>query len=320
MLITRTPLRISLIGGSTDVPAFYKKNAGAVVSFAINKYIYVSVNEKFDGKYRVSYSKTENVKTVDEIQHNLVRESLKLFNIKKGLEITSVSDIPGSGTGLGSSSAFTVGLLKALGKDDRPAILAERAFVVEAEMCFQPIGKQDAYASAHGGLNYMAFHKNSVQVIKLNQSPEWISEFEKHSLLLWTGRSRDANEILKLQNKGFQDGGNTEMGKMLSQLANDLYVGMLNHISIQETGVLLQEAWKVKKFLAFGISDAQIEGWYDNAMRYGSYGGKLLGAGGGGFLFFLAPPDRHAQIIEKTGLRKIPFNIEMTGSEVIYDG
>lgn len=319
MLITRTPLRISLIGGGTDMPSFYKKNAGAVVSFTIDKFIYISVNQKFDGKYRVSYSKTENVNSIDEIQHNLVRESLRLFNIKTGLEIVSVADIPGSGTGLGSSSAFTVGLLKALGKDIQPSILAERAFTVEAEKCYSPIGKQDAYASAHGGLNYMAFQKNSVKVIKINPSKDWIREFEDNSLLLWTGVSRDANDILRAQNKTFLDGGNVEIGKMLAQLANDLYVGLLSGISIPEIGLLMEEAWKIKKFLAHGVSNFQIDVWCEIAMRNGAYGGKILGAGGGGFLYFLAPPDSHKRIVEKTGLRKIPFKMEHEGSKVIYD-
>lgn len=307
-----------MIGGGTDMPSFYKKNAGAVMSFTIDKFIYVSVNQKFDGKYRVSYSKTENVGSIDEIHHPLAREALRLFNIKTGLEITSVADIPGNGTGLGSSSAFTVGLLKALGKDVQPSILAERAFTVEAEKCFHPTGKQDVYASAHGGLNYMAFHKNSVKVVKIHASDDWIRDLEEHSLLLWTGTSRDANEILKAQNKTFLDGGNVEIGKMLAQMANDLYVGLLNEIGIPEIGLMMDEAWKVKKFLAHGVSNYKIDNWLELAMRNGAYGGKILGAGGGGFLYLLAPPDSHKSIVEKTGLRKIPFKMEHEGSKVIY--
>lgn len=318
MIFTRTPLRISLLGGGTDLPAFYRKYRGAVVSFAVNKYIYVAVNKKFDGKLRVSYSKTENVSTVGELQHDLVREALSLSNIKSGLEITSVSDIPGSGTGLGSSSAFTVGLLHALYPDVPAGTLAERAFTVEAEKCLHPVGKQDAYAAAFGGINRLIFHSNHVEVNPVNASPIWLELFERHALLLWTGLTRDANEILKHQRKSFEDGGNMEIGKQLAGLANEFYEEMAQGATVQRVGEFLQEGWKIKKFMAHGISNSRIDALYDTAMRNGAYGGKLLGAGGGGFLLFMACPLQHAQIVRETGLRKVDFKIERKGSEVIY--
>jgi len=320
MLITKTPLRISLIGGGTDTKEFYTKHPGAVVSFAINHYIYVMINKKFDGKFRVSYSKTENVDTIDDIQHNLVREALRLNNIRTGLEIVTVSDIPGNGTGLGSSSALTVGLVNAFSQDVPPAVLAERAFVVENEKCGNPTGKQDAYASAFGGVNYMQFGKRSVEVSPIHASEAWQKDFESHSLLLWTGLARDGNEILRTQSRNFSSGGNMEIGKQVAQLASYLCIAISDSENMVHIGGLIAEAWKVKKFFANGISNSRIDEWHDTAISCGAYGGKLCGAGGGGFLFLLAPPDSHAKIVEQTGLRRVNFKIEPKGSEVIYDG
>lgn len=321
MLITRTPLRISLVGGGSDVKSFYTKHTGAVVSFCINHYVYVSVNKKFDGKLRVSYSKTENVDSVDDLQHELVRESMRLFNLKSGLEITSVSDIPGNGTGLGSSSSFTVGLLKALGESTvNTGILAERAYTVEAEKCFKAVGKQDHYAAAFGGLNYFVFGKNKVEWEPISQTLKLIHELESHSLLLWTGIARDGNEILKKQNKTFLDGGNIQIGRQLAGMATDLNCEMRDGISMPRLGEFLQEGWRLKKFLAQGISNKKVDDWYEAGMWKGAYGGKLLGAGGGGFMYFLAPPHLHDLIVEETGLRKIEFKLEHEGAKVIYEG
>lgn len=315
MIITRTPLRISLIGGGTDVPAFYRKNPpGAVVSFAINKYVYVIANKKFDSKVRVSYSQTENVDHVHELKHELVRETLKFFRIENGIEIASISDIPGNGTGLGSSSSFTVGLVKALGRNIPPGHLAERAYMVEAEQCNHPVGKQDQYSAAHGGFNRFTFYKNSVICV----SATWPFP-EDWNLLLWTGISRDANEILASQKRSFENGGNTEIGKQMADLANRFWYEVTDeppHVSV--VGEYLREAWKIKKFFANGISNSKIDSIYDIAILAGAIGGKLCGAGGGGFFFFIAPPETHKNIVKATGLRKIDFKIEPNGSEVIY--
>lgn len=319
MITTKTPLRISLCGGGTDLKSFYSKHTGAVVSFSINRYVYVSVNKKFDGRLRVSYSKTENVDSVDDLQHELVRESLRLFNIKSGLEITSISDIPGGGTGLGSSSAFTVGLIKALSDHISLGSLAERAFTVEADKCNHPVGKQDHYSAAFGGLNHFLFSRRKVEWNPISPSLKLIKDLESHSLLLWTGITRDANEILKTQNKTFLDGGNIEIGKQLSGLADDLYVEMLDGIEMERIGEYLQKAWQLKKFLAQGITNSKVDAWYEQGMWKGAYGGKLLGAGGGGFLYFLAHPKQHDTIIKETGLRKIEFKLDYEGSQVIYE-
>ena len=319
MLFTRTPLRISLIGGGTDMPSFYEYQTGAVVSFAIDQCIYVSVNKKFGGKYRVSYTRTENVDTIGQIQHDLVRETLKMFDIKIGLEITSVSDIPGSGTGLGSSSAFTVGLIKALARETDERTLAERAFIVESEKCGHKIGKQDAYASAYGGMNLFRFSKKMVSVSPIELNYSWINEFEGNCLLLWTGVTRDANEILERQDRSFRSGGNIEIGKQMANLAEDFHIELLNECPMIRIGEFLNEAWKIKKFFANGISSANIEKWIDICNMNGAYGGKLLGAGGGGFILCIAHPDTHKNIIKKTGLKKFDFKIEKRGSEVIYE-
>lgn len=319
MIITRTPLRISLCGGGTDMPSFYKKHGGAVVSLAIDKYVYVSVNRKFDGRLRVSYSKVEDVEAVQQVKHDLVRNALFMHKIEKGIEITSVSDIPGEGTGLGSSSAFTVGLLRALGTDIEPAALAERAYMVEAEMCSHPVGKQDQYASAFGGVNYILFGKNNVSVSQMQLSSHWRKEFEKYALLLWTGQTRSANDILREQSTKFDNGYNVENGKHLANLARALFDDIAGAAGMNRIGELVSISWETKKSMVSGISDPLIDMWYNDAMKCGAYGGKLLGAGGGGFLFFLAPPDTHGKIEEATGLRKIPFHIEPEGSTVIYD-
>jgi len=319
MRITRTPLRISLIGGGTDMPAFYEKHAGHVFSFTINKYVYVSVNRKFDDKVRVSYSQTETVNSTDDLKHDLARESLRLYKIMNGMEISSISDIPGNGTGLGSSSAFTVGLIKAIDPDIPHGILAERAFTVEANECHHPVGKQDQYASALGGMNFITFGKNSVNVRPVYPSSDWMHDFCSYSLLLYTGMTRDANEILQSQRKGFVDGGNIEIGKMLAGQAHDFMQEIADGAKIRRLGEFMDETWKLKKRLSPNITSSKLDEIYEKAKNAGAYGGKLLGAGGGGFFFFFAPNYLHKAIIEQTGLRRVDFNIEQNGSEVIYE-
>lgn len=320
MIITRTPLRISLIGGGTDLPSFYKKSPGAVVSFAINKYVYVITNKKFDGRYRISYSKLENVDDVKDIQHNIIRWTLTEAKINDGLEITTIADIPGTGSGLGSSSALTVGLLKSLPpySSIEPGSLAEKAFMIEAELCGAPVGKQDQYASAYGGMNFMTFGKNNVNVRALTPSSEWVNLFRNSSLLLWTGITRDANNILSDQKKRFDDGGSIDVGKRLYSLAHEFFDEMCGKGRIKQLGELMDASWTLKKRLANGVTNLEIDRIYKAAMDEGAYGGKILGAGGGGFFFFLAPQYFHKAIIEKTGLKPIDFNIEQNGSEVVY--
>jgi len=297
------------------LPAFYNKHVGGVVSFSINKYIYICVNPKFDGRIRVSYSKTENVDFADDVENILVREALRFYRIQKGYEITSVADIHGEGTGLGSSSAFTVGLVNALGRGGHPAMLAENAFMIEAEKAYSPVGKQDHYISAYGGMNYMRFSPRRVEVQTLFPK----KDMEDNFLLLYTGITRPANEILRKQTENFSRGDTLEIGKKLAELAYDFRCEYIAGMEYQRMGEIVLQGWELKKKLTT-VSTDKIDQWIEIAMNHGAYGGKLLGAGLGGFLFFIAPFETHAQIVAATGLRRVEFKIENMGSEVIYNG
>lgn len=325
MIISRTPLRISLCGGSTDVPAFYRKHGGAVVSFAINKYVYVSINQKFDGRIRVSYSQTEDVAHVDDIQHDIVRETLKLHELN-GVEVTTVADIPGNGSGLGSSSSLTVGLIAAImqkvkGAPFGPLHLAESAYTIEARLCNHiGTGKQDQFAAAFGGLHYYEFKKDEcVSVEPILLSIEQQENLESHLLLLWTGIQRNSADLLQLQAANFKNNHDTMVaGIKLRDMANNLAMD-LQEGNIDSVGKYLHENWKLKRRLASGISNAELDRIYHDAVGAGAVGGKILGAGGGGFFLFYAAPRYHSAIAEATGLRKVPFKIEEEGSKIIYD-
>lgn len=321
MIITRTPFRVSLIGGGTDIPAFYEKHLGAVVSFTINKYVYVSVNRRFENGFRVSYSQVEDVESRDEIQNDLVRRALGMTKIRGNIEITSVADIPGKGSGLGSSSSFTVGLLNALleepNEGDPRAVLAERAFMVESEGG-NKVGKQDQYAAAYGGVNYMTFGKRNVCVRQLNISQEWKQDFERHSLLLWTGMTRNANGILSQQHINTTEGRSVEAMMEMRELAQLFYERMLYGASIKGLGDIINQGWKLKRKIASEISTPQIDEWYHTIMECGAWGVKLCGAGGGGFLLVLAPVNIQRDILAATKLRNVPYEIEMEGSKIIY--
>jgi D-glycero-alpha-D-manno-heptose-7-phosphate kinase len=342
MICIKTPLRISLVGGGSDIKSFYKKHGpGAVVSFTINKFIYIMVNRKFDGKVRVSYSVTENVETADQVQHELVRACLHRMGIQKGIEIVSVADIPGKGSGLGSSSAFTVGLLNALnqyrllhGGDDVELIedVAEEACRIEIDRCEKPVGKQDQYAVAYGGLNYFRFNKDgSVDIERLpkynnnKMAPQekakkrtqlyW--ELESYLLLFWTGITRRSANILSRQTKissPSKINALKEMAEWARSMALDLERCYTSNI-----GDLLHYNWELKKTLVDTISNPQIDSWYESARRAGAQGGKICGAGGGGFMLFWAPPDRHLAIKKAVGLRHIPFKIDPRGTR-LYGG
>lgn len=322
MIITRTPLRISLVGGGTDTPEFYEKATGAVVSFAINKYIYVSVNDKFDGMFRVSYSKTENVEKVWMIRHDLARRALETFRVQKGLEIVSVADIPGEGSGLGSSSAFTVGLVNALGHhlhkhNPKGGGLAEFAYDIEA-INRREVGKQDHYAAAIGGLNLFRFNKKSVTVKPVDVEDGRLRDFENHLLLLWTGITRPANKPLEEQRKKLMLDSGVKIGMEMAALANELYKQM-EVDNFNMVGEYLHENWKLKKSISDQVSSDQIDEWYEVARQNGAEGGKLCGAGGGGFLLFYCAPNARDKIANAVGLRRVDFKIERKGSEVVYE-
>ena len=323
MIISRTPLRLSFVGGGTDLPAYYNHAHGGVVSATIDKYIYITVNPKFDGRYRISYSRTENVDRVGQIQHELVRASLGLLGLTGGgLEIVSVADLP-AGTGLGSSSAYTVGLLNALhafmGQWVSPYQLAEEACEVEMVMCGKPIGKQDQYAAAFGGLNYFGFHpdKTSVEVRPLDVRNRTLKTIQRWLLLLHTGTTRSAADILREQQ--IRTPGKVEELRGMAFLAKML-LGDLEDGHSHTLGAAMHKNWCAKRTLASGITNPQIDGWYEAARRCGAEGGKITGAGGGGFLLLHAPPDCHKGILRALpGLRPVSFNCCPRGSAIVYN-
>lgn len=324
MIISRTPLRISFAGGGSDLPAFYREEPGAVLSTAINKYIYITVNKKFDNKIRASYSITEIVDHVDELKHELIREALKLVYPPCGIEITSISDIPSQGTGLGSSSTYTVGLLNSLyahvGQHVGAKRLAQEACLIEIERCGKPIGKQDQYIAAYGGLQYIQFNPDeSVFVDPVICSPETKLRLQSNLLMLYTGLTRSADTILREQSLNTQnDVKKRDVLRRMTRLAAELRDALVAN-DLDGFGEILHEGWMEKKKLASGISTAHIDEWYETARRNGALGGKVLGAGGGGFLLLYAPQERFPAILRALPqLRPVPFRLEPQGSKIIY--
>ncbi|MEQ1876968.1 MAG: GHMP kinase [Bdellovibrionia bacterium] len=325
MIISRTPLRMSFVGGGSDLPGYYRHNGGgAVVSTAIKKYVYITVNEKFDEAIRVSYSKTEEVTKVSEIQHKIVRETLLHLGIPGGVEITSVADIPSRGTGLGSSSAFTVGLLNALQAYKTSFVSAEslgkEACRIEIEICGEPIGKQDQYASAYGGLNFIQFNEDdSVFVNPIICGRQTVETLQNNTLVFYTGLTRNASAILKTQDENIRsDPAKRDAMKKMVKFAFDLR-DSLQRNNLDDFGNALHENWLLKKSLAADVTSGDIEDWYSKARSAGALGGKLLGAGNGGFLMFYAPKEKHrdiGQALQK--LRQVHFGFEPEGSKIIF--
>ncbi|HLY78807.1 MAG TPA: kinase [Caulobacteraceae bacterium] len=324
MIISRTPLRVSFFGGGSDLPAFYRRHGGAVLSTAIDKSVYVTVSRKFDDAVRVSYSRTEEVSCSRDVEHPLVREALGLLGITGGIEITSVADIPARGTGLGSSSAFTVGLLNALhayqGRHAAADQLAEESCRIEIERCDEPIGKQDQYAAAFGGLNLIRFHPDeSVEVTKVICPPDALAELKRRLMFFYTGTTRSASPLLAQQSANVAaDGPAFHATRELTSLAETAFK-MLCAGDVSPLGQMLHQAWRLKRELASGISTTAIDLAYDAALAAGAEGGKLLGAGGGGFLMFLAPPERHEAVRASLGgLRETPLGLAGQGSRIIF--
>ncbi len=323
LIMTKTPLRITFVGGGTDIPSFYREHGpGAVISAAINKYIYIIVNKKFDGKIRVSYSTTEIVGSLEEIQHPTVREALRLLGIHGGIEIVSISDIPSEGTGLGSSSSFLVGLLNALhawkGESASPKQLAEEAVKIEREILGEPGGKQDQYIAAYGGIQYIEFHGDeSVAVKPLNIPEDKLRMLAESLILFYTGKHRRSASIHVNQMK--ETGSKLALYERMRNLSSIMY-DSLSKGRIGETGMFLHENWLLKRQLASGISEESIDAMYAAAIAAGATGGKLIGAGGGGFLLFSAEKSRHAAISKALGLRQEPFDFDQRGSRIVNVG
>lgn len=324
MIISRTPLRISLAGGGSDLPAFSDREPGAVVSTTITRYVYITVNPKFDRRIRASYSETEIVDRVEDLRHELIREALRATGIDSAVEITSISDIPSRGTGLGSSSAYTVGVLNALhgfrGHLAGAERLAREACEIEIVRCGKPIGKQDQYIAAYGGLRFIQFNPDgTVFVDPILSPPEARRRLADRLLLLYTGRTRRAEEILTEQaQRSATHAATRDALRRMVGLARETREALAAG-DLDAVGELLHANWTEKRRLASGISNLDLDRWYDAARAHGAIGGKVLGAGGGGFLLLYAPEDRHAEIRRVLpDLRPTPFDFEPQGSKLIY--
>jgi D-glycero-alpha-D-manno-heptose-7-phosphate kinase len=324
MIISKTPLRMSFVGGGSDMHAFYKHNTGAVLSTSINKYIYVTVNKKFDDGIRLAYSRTEEIQSVDEVSHPLVRASLNILSIKGGVEITSIADVPSKGTGLGSSSSFTVGLLNALrafrGEHSSKSFLAEKSCEIEIDICKEPIGKQDQYAAAYGGLNLIEFHENNlVDITPIICQPKTLKNIEDRILVFYTGITRSASSILKNQAQSLSvDRSKMEILKRMVNLTYHMKRAIESGDEVA-FGEILHENWILKKEISSQISMPEIDHWYQLALNSGASGGKILGAGAGGFLMLYAPIDAHEAIRQKLNfLKEMPIKFDRLGSRIIH--
>lgn len=320
MIICKTPLRISFAGGGTDIDSYYRTGYGAVVSAAVNKYIYVTVHSNFDRAVRIGYSKTEIVRHADELLHTRVRACMQMVGIDTGVEITTIGEVP-AGTGMGSSSSLTVGLLNALytyvGKRLSSEELYERACEIEIGVLKEPIGKQDQAAAAFGGLNYFRFQADGSTLREaLPLSETEFSRMESKLLLFYTGITHSAGEILREQKQSAKDklAVMDEMRNQADTLRDLLKTEGVN----SRFGEILREDWERKKLLANAISNQRIDELYESGVQAGAVGGKLLGAGGGGFLLFYCDEWKQDSLRKALGLQEIPFRMAKYGSRIVY--
>jgi D-glycero-alpha-D-manno-heptose-7-phosphate kinase len=323
MILVQTPLRVSFVGGGTDFKEYYTRCDGSVISAAIDKYVYVMVKKRFDDDIRVVYSNTEMVKSVDDIEHDLVREALRKTGVEKGVEIATFADIPSEGCGLGSSSAITIGLLNALyayaGIRKTSEQLALEACNIEIDILKRPIGKQDQYIAAYGGIRHIVFRvDDTVEVNDLVLSKSSLKLLEERLLLLYTGMTRKSSEILTEQKEKM--GEHFTMLDQMNGLVPQLRESMLNGVGT-EFGRLLDENWRLKKQLASKISNSDIDECYERTLQAGATGGKICGAGGGGFLLLYCTPEKRGAVTEAAKpMREVKFRFERCGSTVLLDG
>jgi D-glycero-alpha-D-manno-heptose-7-phosphate kinase len=324
MIITRAPLRIPLGGGGTDLPSYYSRRGGALISAALNRYIYVTVNRRFEKEIRVSYSQTEIVDSVDAIKHGIVRECLRFTGISDHIEITTVADIPGN-TGMGSSSAFTVALLLALHAFKREHLpsqqLAEEAYHIERDILGEPVGKQDQYLAAFGGVTTMDIAPDGVvKVGSLSFDENVLDNFESNLLLFYTGVRRSASDILKSQDTRAQESESDVLSRLdrIKEIGFEIRAAILAG-DVRRFGELMDVHWQTKKQLSGKISSSDVDRWYDLARGSGAAGGKLMGAGGGGFLLFYCDQDKKLlrQKMAEQKLREVKFHIDWDGAKVI---
>lgn len=321
MIITQTPLRVSFFGGGTDFPAFYLSEGGAVLTSAIDKYIYVIIKKRFDDKIRVGYTRTEIVDSVGDIEHDLIREALRKTGIERGVEITTMGDIPSEGSGLGSSSTVTVGALNALyayrGECASAAQLARAACEIEIDRLGKPIGKQDQYIAAYGGFRFIEFQRDGgISVERVEISEKCRRALNTNFMLFFTGVCRKSDTVLTEQANNIAE--RFDILRAIKDLAyqarDELRLGHVDAL-----GELLDASWCLKKQLAEPISNGAIDHMYLEACKSGAIGGKLTGAGGGGFLLLYCQPHKQDAVrVALAGLQELPFHLEPCGSKVIF--
>jgi D-glycero-alpha-D-manno-heptose-7-phosphate kinase len=324
MIVTKTPLRVSFFGGGSDVEAFYSQHGGAVLSTTIDKYIHLAVQQVARPHFKVMYSEVEQVEDLTHIKHDRVKVAMMHFGIDPGIEIASFADIPTKGTGLGSSSAFTAGLIQALatytGQTMSRSDVAELACQIEIEECGENIGKQDQYASTFGGFNFITFAKEGVEVTPVNVPSHTLEYFGDHLLCFYTGQTRSASNILtdQVEKLKRRDSDITFFTKELVDMAHtakaELRAGRLHNV-----GALLDDGWRIKKKLSSGITNPLIDQMYEDALKAGALGGKLLGAGGGGYLLLYVPIRNQVSVLEKLKhYQNFIFNFTDQGSTIVY--
>ncbi|MCP4426384.1 MAG: GHMP kinase [Chloroflexi bacterium] len=322
MHIIQAPLRVSLFGGGTDFPAYYMEHGGCVLTSAIDKYIFVTIKKRFDDKLRIGWTRTEMVDSIDEIQHELIREALRLTGIESGVEITTMGDIPSEGSGLGSSSTVTVGALHAMYTYNKELVIAERladeACHIERDILKSPIGIQDQYIAAYGGLRFMEFTPGGEVVSeRIELDNRSLRHLNENLLLFFTGVTRQANGILSEQKANIQQRLSIlgEMKHIARHARDELKQG-----NIDAVGPLLHESWELKKQLASRISNGELNDMYEAARTAGAAGGKISGAGGGGFLLLYCPRGKREAVRDKLcHLQELPFKLGQDGSKVIFD-
>jgi D-glycero-alpha-D-manno-heptose-7-phosphate kinase len=322
MIITQTPLRIGLVGGGTDLPDYYRERGGRVLNCAIDKYVYVIVKQRFDDDIYVNYSRKETVSCVDDLDHELVREAMRMADVTKGVEITMLADIPSAGSGLGSSSSVTVGLLQALfayrGCQVSAEELAERACAIEIERCGKPIGKQDQYIAALGGVRDIHFGPGE-QVVGEEVALQAVERraLQRQLMLFYTGVTRSANTILREQRD------NVDCTISQLDLMRDLAGAAAERLrrgDVDAVGPALRAGWEAKRQLATGVSNGHIDAAVERALDAGATGAKVTGAGGGGFLLVVCPVEhQHALRMSLAEMRELPIKLEPYGSRVILN-
>jgi D-glycero-alpha-D-manno-heptose-7-phosphate kinase len=321
LIIVQTPLRISFFGGGTDFPSFFTSEGGCVLSTAIDKYIFVSIKQRFDDLVRIGYTRTELVDRIDRLEHELIRESLRKSGIQQGVEINTTGDIP-AGSGLGSSSTVTVGALHAMYAFQNTLVsqeqLAREACEVEIDILQKPIGVQDQYIAAYGGLRFFEFRPSGKVVSEnIQLDPILKNRLNESLLLFFTGTTRKADHILTEQKENIQDRIEVlnKMKAIAYQARDELSTGNLDAL-----GHLLHESWQLKKQLASKISNGDIDDCYQTAIQAGALGGKITGAGGGGFMLLYCPYGKREQVRKALpNLRELPFRLEPDGSKVIFN-